>query len=124
MTGARLASGFWVAAKLRQIQNAGGYASVLVRGHDEAGTINLVHRSRDGRLRLATAAIQVDQSTDQFSDGRVFEWRGDPADNEGLNDEELTALIARELRFDRDQWFIECECSEDEFRAVFNVKTG
>lgn len=124
MTGARLASSFWVAAKLRQIQNAGGYASVLVRGHDEAGTINLVHRSRDGTLRLATAAIQVDQSTQQSSDGRVFEWRSDPAGNEGFNDEKLTAFIARELRFDSDQWFIECECSEDEFRAVFNVKAG
>ena len=108
----RLATGFWVAAKLRQVQNAGGYASILVKGDDEAGSISLVLRARDGTLRLARPAIMPDDHGD-----RGFEWCAN-----AMNDEALNALIARELRFDRDQWFVECECSEEKFVEIFNVK--
>ena len=109
----RLTTGFWVAAKLRQVQNAGGYASILVKGNDEAGSITLVLRARDGTLKLARPAIMPD---DDYSD-RSFEWRDDK-----INDDALNTLITRELRFDRDQWFVECECSEDQFVEIFNVR--
>ncbi len=111
MTGTRLASGFWVAAKLRQIQTAGGYASILVKGHDQAGAINLVLRARGGALRLAIPAIALE------SEERQFEWRGGV-----FSEMELSLLIERELRFDRDQWFVECECDELQFNETFDVK--
>jgi hypothetical protein len=109
----RLTSGFWVAAKLRQVQITGGYASVLVKGNDDAGAINLVLRTRDGILKLATAAMM---SNDDLKE-REFEWRDIDLDEAGLN-----AFIERELRFDRDQWFLECECRQDQFLEIFNVK--
>jgi hypothetical protein len=114
LTGARLASGFWIAAKVRQIQSAGGYASVLVKGHDEAGSITLVLRARDGTLKLAVPAM----ASGEESGERQFEWR-----HETIDDQAITQLIERELRFDRDQWFVECECSEDQFVEIFNIKT-
>lgn len=113
MSSARLASGFWVAAKLRQVQNAGGYASILAKGHEEAGSINLILRLRDGTLKHAIPAIDSDGLTAD----RNFEWREDL-----LNDDALTAIIARELRFDRDQWFVECEWTLAQFTEIFNVK--
>ena len=111
MTGTRLATGFWVAAKLRQIQSVGGYASILVKGNDEAGAINLVWRRRDGVLKLAVPAITSD------SDDRRFAWR-----DGGFDEIELNAIMERELRFDRDQWFIECECSAIQFNDIFELK--
>jgi hypothetical protein len=110
-----LASGFWVAAKLRQIQTIGGYASILVKGHDEAGAVNLILRMRNGTLKHAVPAM----ASSEASDGRDFEWRDNLPD-----DRALSALITRELQFDRDQWFMECECTEEQFTEVFNLKLG
>ena len=109
----RLTSGFWVSAKLRHVQSVGGYASVLVKGNEEAGAINLVLRTRDGQLKLATAAMM---SNDDVKE-REFEWRDVDLDEAGLS-----AFIERELRFDRDQWFLECECREDQFQEIFHIK--
>jgi hypothetical protein len=112
LTSARLASGFWVSAKLRQIQNAGGYASILVKGHEEAGSVTLVLRNRNGELKLAIPAMPFADANGE----RRFEWRKEPID-----DPSLLALIERELRFDRDQWFVECECTENQFAEIFNI---
>jgi hypothetical protein len=112
LTEPRLASGFWVAAKLRQLQNAGGYASILVKGDEQAGAITLVLRNRDGTVKLATPAIDtIDGSSE-----RRFVWRDGFIDDAALN-----AVIERELRFDRDQWFVEIECSEDIFVEIFDI---
>jgi hypothetical protein len=114
MTTPRLATGLWVAAKMRQIQISGNYASILVKGHDVAGTVTLVLRLRDGTLKLARPAIGLnDADTD-----RVFEWRQETMDEQSLN-----AHIKTELRFDRDQWFVEIECRENEFSEIFNIKS-
>ena len=110
MSGARLTTSFWVAAKLRQIQSAGGYVCILVKGNEEAGAINLVLRARDGTSKLAVLAM----STIETEGDRCFEWRDGP-----LDDLSLSAFMERELRFDRDQWFIECECSNELFEKTF-----
>ena len=99
---------------MRQVQIAGGYASILVKGNDDAGSINLVLRARDGTLRLARPAANANMVPDE----RSFEWL-----DGSINDEALNALIARELRFDRDQWFVECECTELQFTEIFDIKT-
>ena len=113
MTEPRLATGFWIAAKMRQIQTAGGFASVLVKGHDEAGAINLIWRSRDGNMKRAVPAMALINDSE-----RSFEWRDETLDDAALNE-----LITRELKFDRDQWFVECECSEKQFLEIFNVSS-
>ena len=102
-----------MAAKLRQVQSAGGFASVLVKGHDQAGAINLILRLRDGTLKRAVPGI----ASDEGKVDRHFEWRDDLA-----NDTALTAHVERERKFDCDQWFIECECSKDQFESIFDVK--
>ena len=104
-----------MAAKLRLVQNTGGYASVLVKGNEEAGSVTLVLRARDGSLKLARPAI----SEATPSDERTFEWVDGSIDDAALN-----AHIARELRFDRDQWFVECECTDAQFADIFDVKSA
>ena len=115
MTELRLATGFWVAAKLRQIQNAGGFAGILVKGHAEAGALNLVLRLRDGTLKLAVPAL----TANDVDGDRRFEWREDFP-----SDAALSAYIERQLKFDRDQWFVEVECSQDQFEEIFSVTLG
>ncbi len=112
MSGARLTTSFWVAAKLRQIQSAGGYASILVKGNEEAGAITLVLRARDSTLKLAVMAMSSTETVGE----RSFNWREGPMDDEALSE-----FIARELRFDRDQWFVECECTNELFEETFLI---
>lgn len=113
MSNARLATDFWVAAKLRQVQNAGGYASVLVKGNSEAGAINLVLRDRDGWLSLAVPSPNLAELNVE----RCFEWR-----ESDLDDQTLKSMIEREMRFDRDQWFVEVECSRLQFEDIFEIR--
>lgn len=108
----RLASGFWLSAKIRLINASGGFASIMAKGHDEAGSINLILRARDGSLRLAVPAMHINGA------GRKFDWH-----NKSMTEAELVIHMDRELRFDKDQWFVECECDEALFTDIFDIKS-
>ncbi|MCU0832411.1 MAG: DUF1491 family protein [Rhizobiaceae bacterium] len=109
---ARLASGIWVAALLRRINQAGGFATVLRRGDETAGAIYVQHRGRDGTCSLAGPAPQSDW-TEQLGQGRRFEWR-----LEAQAIDRIDALIAQELRLDGDLWLVEVECDRALLDAV------
>lgn len=113
MTQPRLATGFWISAKLRLIRDAGGYAAILNKGDETAGAMIFVLRMRDGRLSVAAPAPQS-----EMTDGgdRRFEWRLRDADEAALE-----ALLARERKFDSDLWIVEVECAAADFERILGL---
>ena len=94
MIEARLSAGVWASALLRRVDAAGDFAAVLHRGDAVAGSIVLVHRTRDG----ATRALQR-----LLGSGGAYQWRvaatGDSVD----------AWVAKQRDYDRDLWVIELD---------------
>jgi hypothetical protein len=109
---ARLATGFWVAATMRQVQARGGYAAIMRKGNAEAGAVFLLLRHRTGQCDLAGPAAQ----SESVSGERRFEWL-----LRGADEQALTQRFAAEARFDPDFWVVEAECSPDDFLAVFGL---
>jgi hypothetical protein len=114
LTEPRLATGFWVAARIRHIETGGGFAAIQRKGDGDAGAIFIVLRTRDGLVSLAGPAPQA-----QFSDtgdSRKFEWRlrnGAQADAD--------AILAKEARFDPDFWVIDVDWDQHAFAALFGL---
>jgi hypothetical protein len=114
----RLATGIWVAAKLRQISAMGGFGAIIHKGDEAAGTVLLQWRGKGGALFLAGPAPQTEFADPSAeTDSRRFEWR-----LRVTSSHDIDALVARELKFDRDLWLIEVECGGDDFEAVFGLK--
>jgi hypothetical protein len=120
LTGPRLATGIWIAAKLKLIRAKGDHATIIKKGDDTAGAVLIVLRLRSGDLRVATA--QSDYQHQAFGQNddvpdRHFAWR------DGIfNEIELTELISRERRFDPDLWVVECECDQVTVEATFSIQ--
>jgi hypothetical protein len=101
MVEARVKSGLWVQAALRQGNAAGHYGVVLRRGDPDAGGIVVVLRGRDGLSVLAQARTGA----------------GDPAWSRGTGKEPVDqaaadAYVARQVRIDPDLWVLEFECPD------------
>lgn len=103
----RLTSSIFVSAVIRRVNGAGGFATVLRRGSDEAGAIFVCVPGERGQ---GTALYgQVPQSVfaekeDTAAGGRLFEQLA-----EGLSQDELDSRFEREARLDPDFWVIELE---------------
>ena len=96
MGEARVKSGLWVQAALRQGNAAGRYGVVLRRGDADAGGIVVVLRGREGLVVLAQARTGA----------------GDPAWSRGtgatpVDQSAADAYVARQIRVDPDLWVIE-----------------
>lgn len=102
----RLKSNIWVAALVRRVFSAGGYAAVERHGADEAGAIFIRVRRREGNEVLLAPAPQSVFGTDKPEE-RIFEFR--LADASG---EEIDALFRREASFDPDFWVLELEVDD------------
>ncbi|MEM6649082.1 MAG: DUF1491 family protein [Pseudomonadota bacterium] len=92
----RLRSDIRINAILRTAQGAGGFGVVLHKGHEEAGIIYLLHRTKN----IYTLLVENSSSPPEQS------WRS------CLNDasvEEVEKFIAKERQFDRDLWVVEVE---------------
>lgn len=99
----RLKAGVFVSALTRRVFADGGMAAVERHGSDEAGAIFVRIRHRDGTESLAAPAPQTAFDEDH-PDGRLFELR-----KARVAEEEVSEMIARELRFDPDIWVVEIE---------------
>lgn len=111
----RLKSSFFVSALLNRLFKAGAYGAVLHKGAEDAGAIFLLARHRDGTASLAGPAPQ---SLNREDDGeRRFELRLDHAEPDAIDQ-----LMAREIKFDPDLWFVEVEGQEiaDIVEVVFD----
>ena len=94
---ARLASGVAVGALLRAASSRGGFATVLARGHAEAGAIHVVVRE-GGRSTLLSPVPSL------TGDGRAFEPMA-----EGMTDADVQAAVDRARAADADAWVVEVE---------------
>jgi hypothetical protein len=86
-----------VAALVRQVQGAGGFATVLRRGSEWGGALLLVHRSRD-----FLGAYEKVPSLRGEADWRLAA-RGEDA---------VAALVERQVRFDPDLWVVELDIAD------------
>ena len=110
----RLTSEFWVSQLIRRAFNGGGYAAIARKGASEAGSIFIIHRSRDGLIDLFGPAPQTEYDTDRPQD-RVF-----TRILEKASDAEVEAKLASEARFDSDLWVAEVEPGDGP--ALFEVR--
>ncbi|MGC4025140.1 MAG: DUF1491 family protein [Mesorhizobium sp.] len=101
----RITSDLWVAAVVRRVFGAGGFAAVLKRGATEAGAIFVVTRDRLGEAALYGPAPQASYDTGKPQDRRFQLILQDSA-------EKIEARIAKEERFDPDLWVVELEPGE------------
>jgi hypothetical protein len=99
---ARLKSGLWVSAVLRQCSVEGIYGSVLHKGADEAGAVYVVVSKRDGSCDLYGPS--PGEAYDEIGD-RCFS----PIVSSPRNWLNVSARIARLRKVDPDIWVIEIE---------------
>ncbi|MEA3033710.1 MAG: hypothetical protein QOH86_1726 [Sphingomonadales bacterium] len=100
----RVASSVLVSALIRKAEAEGGFAAVLSRGDETAGSILLILTERGADPRILERLLQP---------GGHYAW--------GLSTGEATevpALIARRRRFDPDLWVLELDVpSAERFAA-------
>lgn len=104
----RLKSAIWVAAYMRQCQNAGAFVAVRQRGHEDAGAIFIKINHLNGKAELFGPSPQT-----VFDDAR-------PSDRAFINcfddaqvsDAKAEDRIAQEMKYDPDIWVIEVEDRE------------
>lgn len=111
---ARVTSALFVSALMRRIMAAGGFATVVRKGANEAGAIFISQRERNGSIKLYAPAPQTNYQADQNGD-RQFHLV-----EHVLSDEALAAFQIAESRFDPDFWIVEIELGSD-FPELFQV---
>ncbi len=97
MPVARLASGIWVAAYLRRLDQAGIAAYVTARGDESAGAVLVKLALMDGTARLYERGFDLTTGTQLWR----LRAEGDEA--------EIDATLVRERSRDRDLWIVEIE---------------
>ena len=101
----RITSDLWVAAVVRRVFAAGGFAAVLKRGALEAGAIFVVTRNRLGEATLYGPAPQASYDSGKPQDRRFQLLIRESADA-------IEARLAKEERFDPDLWVVELETGD------------
>lgn len=114
---ARVTSSLFVSAIMRRVQSAGGFATIMRKGADEAGAINFVFRDRSGGIALYQPAPQSMSGLDGDHQ-RSFMLAATV-----LNDEDLARYQASESRFDPDFWLVELDTGSVEPGDLFAVTT-
>jgi hypothetical protein len=87
-----------VPALLRQVAAAGGFCTILHRGHQQGSALLVVHRTRD---RPLTAWERVPGASDSP------EWR-----QAAEGEDAVSTFLERQRRFDPDLWAIELDIGE------------
>ncbi len=95
-TGARLTSGFWVAAYLARLRLA-SIPAYVARGDETAGAVVVKVATLDGRAQAFRRQF------DLARDAQVWVMLAEGAEAD------VDALLARERQRDRDLWVIELE---------------
>lgn len=110
----RLTSDFWIAALVKRVFSAGGYAAVLSRGATEAGAVHIVTRNRFGDVALYLPAPQTSYDSSR-PDERLFT-RADAA-----TAEDIDRRIEKERRFDPDVWVVELELDAQQIGDLISI---
>lgn len=101
----RLKSAIWVAAYMRQCENAGAFAAVRRRGDDDAGAIFIKINHLNTRAELFGPAPQTAFDDTRPTDRAFIRTFGDAPVEEPKVEERL----ATEITYDPDLWIIEIE---------------
>jgi len=104
----RLAAGLKVSALIRRVEAEGGFAMVLARGDDTAGSIAVVHRQSGQEDVLLAPAMSVS--------GRY-------AYVEAARGEAVAAWTTRARQRDPDLWLLELDIP-DAARFIADTLTG
>lgn len=100
----RIPAALEVSALIRQVQNAGGFATVIAKGHAEAGTILVVVAAHGWPQRAYERMPQID-GTRRWTLART----GD-ADNPRM----LSEWLDRRAAQDSDLWIVELDIVQGE----------
>lgn len=108
---ARLATSLLIGALIRKAESDGGFAALLEKGDENAGSIILILTERGRDPQLFERILQP---------GGDYSWRtsgsGNPSDGA-----DVPALVARRKRFDPDLWVLELDVpSRERFAAEMN----
>jgi hypothetical protein len=115
----RLTSAIFVSAIIRRVNGAGGFATLLRHGSDEAGAIFLCvpDRGGTGTSLYGQAPQSVFAEHDKpAAGGRLFELLG-----EGLSPMDLDARFEKEARLDPDFWVVELELSGQAIGEIVDI---
>lgn len=99
---ARLAPGVWVGALRRRVEAAGGFATVLVKGNPDAGTVLLLLRKENGAI---SAISMVNTGTGETAWQTIFENRQD-------TDEQVSQILDKRRQYDPDMWIVELDVAD------------
>ena len=107
----RLASSVLVSALIHRAQAESGFAAVLAKGDPQSGSLLVILAEKGRKSTILQRAMQ--------GDGR-YSWQPTgPQDIE--NEEEVSAFVARQRRYDPDLWLIELDvASAERFAAEMN----
>lgn len=99
MSAARLPTSLWVSGLIRQVQTAGGFATVLHKGEATQGAVLIVVREKTGQEQVLSKVLG--------SDGQRH-WAvmacTDPA-----SPDKVTQYIVAQRRYDPDLWVVELD---------------
>ncbi len=104
MSEARLPAGLEVSALVRRVQNEGGFATVIAKGHPEAGTIMALTTCNNANFRAWERMPQADGER-RWTCVRVAETGSDP---------DWMAWLERRRTQDSDLWIIELDIADGE----------
>lgn len=111
----RVTSELWVAALMRRVFSAGGFAAVLRRGAAEAGAIFLISRDRFGEQVLFGPAAQSSYDEARPQERQFTELIS------GADDEAISTRLGKEARFDPDIWIVELELAQASAGDLFAI---
>lgn len=101
---ARLPAHLEVAALIRQVQSAGGFATVLAKGEREAGTLLLVLMENGRNARLFERMPQLDGSRNWSCSKQ----------QEAEKEQEFSEYLERRKYQDPDLWIVELDIANGE----------
>ena len=104
MSEARLPAGLEVSALVRRVQNEGGFATVIAKGHPEAGTLMALTYCNNANFRAWERMPQADGER-RWTCVREAENGSDP---------DWMAWLERRKAQDSDLWIIELDIADGE----------
>ena len=108
MTAPRLATSVYVGALIRRAEAEGGFAAVIAKGDQTAGSVLVILTERGADPRLFERILQQDG---------LYSWQ-QVAESES----EVPGFVARRRRFDPDLWVLELDIpSRERFAAEMNA---
>jgi hypothetical protein len=100
---ARLAAGIWVGALMRRVHGAGGFATIVRKGDEGAGSVLLLLRARDGSQRVLSRVLR----------GEGYAWMT-AAEADADSPQVIDSFLNKQSSYDPDLWIVELDIAVPE----------